>query len=102
MAYTISAAIKSKIFEKVICVTDSKEYAQIAKNYGADVPSLRPKNLSGDKSSDIEWVMWIMKKINGIESYDIFSILRPTNPLRKVANIKKAFKIFIKEKRFDS
>ena len=102
LAYTISAALKSKVFERVICVTDSKKYAKIAKNYGAEVPFLRPKKYSGDKSSDIEWVMWIMKKINGINKYDIFSILRPTNPLRKDKTIKKAFNLFVKKKNFDS
>ena len=99
LAYTISAALKSKVFERVICVTDSKKYAKIAKNYGAEVPFLRPKKYSGDKSSDIEWVMWIMKKINGINKYDIFSILRPTNPLRKDKTIKKAFNLFVKKKK---
>ena len=102
LAYTISAALKSKIFNKVICVTDSKKYAKIAKYYGAEVPLLRPKKYSGDKSSDIEWVMWIMKKINGIEKYNIFSILRPTNPLRKPITIKRAYNLFIKNKKFDS
>ena len=102
LAYTISAALKSKIFDRVICVTDSKKYAYIAKKYGAEVPLLRPKKFSGDYSSDIEWVMWIMKKIKGIENYDIFSILRPTNPLRKDSTIKKAYTEFIKKKNFDS
>ena len=46
--------------------------------------------------------MWIMKKIKGIENYDIFSILRPTNPLRKDSTIKKAYTEFIKKKNFDS
>ena len=102
LAYTIRAALKSKIFDRVICVTDSEKYAKIAKHYGAEVPSLRPKKLSGDKSSDIEWIMWIMKKIKGIDKYKIFSILRPTNPLRKYSTIKKAFSLFIKKKNFDS
>ena len=96
LAYTIRHAIKSKIFDRVICVTDSKRYQNIAIKYGAEVPKLRPKKLSGDKSSDIEWVMWIMKQINGIKEYEIFSILRPTNPLRKISTTRNAFKYFKK------
>ena len=102
LAYTIRHAIKSKIFDRVICVTDSKRYQNIAIKYGAEVPKLRPKKLSGDKSSDIEWVMWIMKQINGIKEYEIFSILRPTNPLRKISTPRNAFKYFKKKKFFDS
>ena len=102
LAYTIRHAIKSKIFDRVICVTDSKRYQNIAIKYGAEVPKLRPKKLSGDKSSDIEWVMWIMKQINGIKEYEIFSILRPTNPLRKISTTRNAFKYFKKKKFFDS
>ena len=102
LAYTISLALKSKIFDRVICVTDSKEYKKIAQKYGAEVPKLRPKKYSGDKSSDIEWVMWIMRETKGIEDYEIFSILRPTNPLRKITTISKAFKLFKKKKTFDS
>lgn len=101
LAYTISHAIKSKIFDRIICVTDSKKYQKIAIKYGAEVPRLRPKKLSGDKSSDIEWVKWIMKQIDGIKKYEIFSILRPTNPLRKVSTTRKAFKIFKKNFFFD-
>ena len=45
LAYTISLALKSKIFDRVICVTDSQQYKKIAQKYGAEVPKLRPKNL---------------------------------------------------------
>ena len=39
-------ALDSKLFEKVIVTTDDEEIANIAKKYGADVPFLRPKELS--------------------------------------------------------
>lgn len=97
IAYTIRAALDSKVFDKVICVTDSQKYKSIAEQYGAYVPCLRPKNISSKKSPDIEWVNWIMQKT--IKNYfDIFSILRPTNPLRDEFIIRKAFRKFIKSK----
>ena len=43
LAYTINAAIKSKMFQRIICVTDNKFYARIANNFGAEVPARRPK-----------------------------------------------------------
>ena len=102
LAYTVSVAINCNLFDRVICITDSGRYAKIAKKYGAEVPALRPKKISGDKSPDIEWVSWIMKIINKKNKYDIFSILRPTNPLRKISTIKSAWKKFIKNKKCDS
>ncbi|MGJ8681847.1 pseudaminic acid cytidylyltransferase [Paraglaciecola sp.] len=48
IAYSIQAAIDSGEFEKVLVSTDSEEVADIARNYGAEVPFLRPENLSND------------------------------------------------------
>lgn len=48
IAYSIQTALASKLFEKVIVSTDNEEIAHIAKIYGAEVPFLRPKELSDD------------------------------------------------------
>lgn len=48
IAYSIEVALKSKLFDKVIVSTDDEEIAKIAKEYGAIVPFLRPKELSDD------------------------------------------------------
>ena len=48
IAYSIEVAIKSKLFDKVIVSTDDEEIAEIAKEFGAEVPFLRPKELSDD------------------------------------------------------
>ncbi|WP_323590795.1 pseudaminic acid cytidylyltransferase [Aliarcobacter butzleri] len=48
IAYSIEVAIKSKLFSKVIVSTDDEEIAKIARSYGAEVPFLRPKELSDD------------------------------------------------------
>jgi N-acylneuraminate cytidylyltransferase len=96
IAYTISAAIDSNIFDSVICVTDSKEYAEIAQHYGAEVPILRPSDTAESNSPDIHWVNWILEHLaRNDRSFDIFSILRPTNPLRTVETITRAWNLFI-------
>ena len=64
IAYTIMKAKKSKIFSHIVVSTEDKEIALTAKRYGAEVPFLRPKNISHEKSPDIEWVTWIMKILN--------------------------------------
>lgn len=103
IAYTIQAAIQSKIFDAVICATDSEEYANIARYYGAEVPFLRSSEISGDKSPDIEWVTWMLNKLSEMNRhYDIFSILRPTSPFRLPQTIQRAWKAFINDGRADS
>jgi CMP-N,N'-diacetyllegionaminic acid synthase len=103
IAYSIRAAVESGVFEKVVCVTDDEQYAAIAKHYGAEVPHLRPHEISGDKSFDIEWVQWILKYLlSARESYDAFSILRPTNPFRLPYTIQRAWKLFSEDATADS
>ena len=48
IAYSIETALKSNLFDRVIVSTDDEEIARIAKEYGAEVPFLRPKELSDD------------------------------------------------------
>lgn len=73
LAYTISAALDSGVFEKVIVSTDSDEYAQIALHYGAEVPFLRPNSLAQDSSADIGWVAHALESLALIGyEYEIF------------------------------
>ena len=103
IAYTIAAALQSEIFSAVIVSTDSELYADIAKYYGAEVPYLRPAELAGDLSPDIEWVDYTLNKLrhDGRE-YDCFSILRPTSPFRLPETIKRAWRAFTNEEGVDS
>lgn len=48
ISYSIQSALNSKIFDRVIVSTDDEEIAKISKEYGADVPFMRPKSLSDD------------------------------------------------------
>ena len=103
MAYTIAAALDSKVFSDVIVSTDSEQYAEIARYYGAEVPFLRPAELAGDVSPDIEWLTYTLKKLdeNG-RKYDCFSILRPTSPFRLPATIQRAWQAFLTQDGVDS
>ena len=50
----IKTALASKKINRVIVSTDSKDYAEIARKFGAEAPFLRPVEISGDKSTDFE------------------------------------------------
>ena len=103
IAYTIAAALQSEVFSAVIVSTDSPLYSDIAKYYDAAVPYLRPAELAGDLSPDIEWVEYTLNRLrqDGLE-YDCFSILRPTSPFRLPNTIQRAWRAFKGEKGIDS
>jgi len=95
IAYSITAALQSNVFERVIVSTDSERYAKIARHYGAEAPFLRPPKISGDTSPDIEWVEYTLKQLsNSGQDYDCFSLLRPTSPFRLPETIRRAWQEF--------
>tara|TARA_B100000767_G_scaffold260260_1_gene270739 strand:- start:1725 stop:2459 length:735 start_codon:yes stop_codon:yes gene_type:complete len=104
ISYSIKAAVESKLISRVICSTDSEIIAEEAIKYGAEVPFLRPDEISQDNSSDIEYfnhaIEWL--KIN--ESYrpKLLVQLRPTSPLRNLEMIDEAIQIMIKNDSYDS
>jgi len=103
MAYTIAAARRCGIFSAIVVSTDSEQYAEVARKYGAEVPFLRPAELSGDVSPDIEWVEFTLNKLREMgRVYDCFSILRPTSPFRLPETIQRAWKEFLAEAGVDS
>jgi len=48
IAYSIQAALECELFDKVIVSTDDEQIANIARQYGAETPFLRPTNLADD------------------------------------------------------
>jgi N-acylneuraminate cytidylyltransferase/CMP-N,N'-diacetyllegionaminic acid synthase len=99
IAYTIEAAKKSKYVSKVVVITDSPKIALISKKYGAEIPFLRPKNISKDSSDVMDTYLYTLdfykkKKI----IYKSFIALLATNPLRDHNDIDKAIQIFKKKK----
>lgn len=62
IAYSIKTALDSKLFDKVIVSTDDEEIAAISKKFGADVPYLRPKELSDDFATTSDVINYVVKK----------------------------------------
>ena len=78
IAYTISAAKKTNLFSNIVVSTNSIMYSKIAKKYGAEIPFLRPNNISTSHSTDYEWVSYTIKKLEKIGLF--FSHLLLTSP----------------------
>ena len=105
IAYSILQALSSKYKMKIVVSTDSKEYADIAIKYGAEVPCLRPEEISQDNSTDFKFINHMINYLNKNENYypDIILQLRPTQPLRKIYDIDKCLDIFIENyNKYDS
>ncbi len=103
LAYTIAAARRSGVFDAVIVSTDSERYAAIARHYGAEILSLRPADISGDTSPDIEWVRYTLRELaRAGRIFEVFSLLRPTSPCRKPETIRRAFAQFAGDTAVDS
>lgn len=100
IAWTIEAAIKSKIFDKIIISTDSEEIANVGRDYGLEVPFLRQ-----DKNDDIspvsEATITSVKQaeVHYNEKYDIVVQLMANAPIRNEDDIKKQYYEFINQKR---
>lgn len=89
LAYSIEHALESHLINRVIVSTDSKEYANIALRYGAEVPFLRPEKYAQDDSLDVEVFRHALKELKEKENYvpDAVVHLRPTYPIRNVEDI---------------
>jgi len=92
IAWSIQAGLSAPEIDRVIVSTDSVVYQFIAQQYKAEVPFLRPENISGDNNTDVEWVVhlldWLADHENELPKYLIH--LRPTSPLRDIKYISQA------------
>ena len=99
ICHTIKAALESKFVKRVIVSTDDNEIASISKDYGAEVPFMRPGELATDESRVMDTYFHVIDKIseeNG-KPIDNFIALLPTAPLRNSNDIDEAIKIFNKK-----
>lgn len=95
MAYSIASAKLCDQVSRVIVSTNSREYADIAVKYGAEVPFLRPESISQSDSTDLQYLQYTLKKLQEMDTYipECVLLLRPTTPLRKSKYIYKALEI---------
>lgn len=96
IAYTIEAALNAKCVDDVFVSTDDEKIAQIAKEYGAKVPFMRPKELAEDTSLAKDVYLYTVERLRDEYGYDIknFFVLLPTAPLRDATDIDSSFDLF--------
>ena len=94
MAYSIGHALQAECIDRVIVSTDSGKYAQIAMEYGAEVPFLRPAEYATDTALDIDVFEHTLRYLEENEGYmpELVVQLRPTYPVRRISDIENMVK----------
>lgn len=99
IAWSILAAKESKIFDRIIVSTDDQEIASIAHKYGAEVPFIRPHNLSDDYIGTADVIKHALNWcINNIGNVDSVCTLYATAPFIKSTDIKKGYDLLVANK----
>ncbi|HSI84380.1 MAG TPA: acylneuraminate cytidylyltransferase family protein [Candidatus Methylacidiphilales bacterium] len=81
--------------EKVILSTDDEEIAETARQYGAEVPFLRPAELAGDKAPErLAWQHAVTQSRQLYGDFDVFLSLPVTAPLRSVEDVQRVLAEF--------
>ena len=94
LAYSIKAAKESNLFDEIMVSTDSSQYAEIAKSFGANVPFLRSETNSSDKAGSWDVVLEVLREYHKLnKTFDSICLLQPTSPLRTAQDIIEAYKL---------
>ncbi len=102
IGWTIEQAKECKYIDEVYVSTDSREIADVAIEFGVDVPYLRPAELAQDSTSTMDVVAYILdfyKKKNKFFNYIL--LLEPTSPLRKKADLDCAIELAVNNENAD-
>lgn len=95
IAYSIEAAIKSKCFDEIVVSTDDDQIAEVAENYGASIPFVRPKKLSNDFTETLPVIKHAIKFLNKDKPIKYVCCLYATAPFIQPKVIKNAFEQLI-------
>jgi pseudaminic acid cytidylyltransferase len=99
ISYSIEAAIKAGVFDKILVSTDSAEIADIAKEYGAEVPFMRPAELSDDHTCTDAVVLHALDWLNtNCGQIDYICCIYSTAPFVRAEYIRKGLEQIIKDK----
>jgi N-acylneuraminate cytidylyltransferase len=104
IAYSIEQARSSSYVDRVVVSTDDPEIAEVARDFGAEVPFSRPAKYAGDFSPDIEVFVHALTELSRLEGYrcDYVVHLRPPTILRSVRDIDEAIETIAADPEADS
>ncbi len=96
IAWTIEAARSATAIDRIIVSTDSQAIADVAKEYGAEVPFLRPSELGRDETPGAPPIAHALRWLAHHQNYEpeLTLCLQPTSPLRLASDIENAHLLF--------
>jgi N-acylneuraminate cytidylyltransferase len=94
LAYSIAACKMSENIDRIIVSTEDEEIAAIARQYGAEIPFMRPVEHSKDTSTDVDFLKHFFKNIDAEE----VALVRPTTPLRNPYIMDEIVELYFAEK----
>jgi CMP-N,N'-diacetyllegionaminic acid synthase len=91
LAWPVAAALGSRHVDRVVVSTDSDKYADIARQYGAEVPALRPPELASDSAPSSGFIVHMLDLLESSgDSFSYVVLLEPTSPLTTAEDVDAA------------
>ncbi|MBI2470410.1 MAG: acylneuraminate cytidylyltransferase family protein [Planctomycetes bacterium] len=103
IGYIIKAALGSKLLQRVIVSTDHPDIIRISKDFGAEVPFVRPKDISEDVASELvtQHAIKFIEDETG-EKIDIAVTMQPTTPFCRAEDIDECIRLLLKHDDLES
>ena len=99
IAYSIEAALKSKLFDVVMVSTDSEEIAAVARHYGAEVPFMRSVKTSDDFATTVDVLQEVVSEYEKRgQTFDTVCCIYPTAPFVTATKLQAAYQTFVESR----
>lgn len=95
IAYSIKAAQASELFDRIIVTTDDEEIADVARSFGAEIPFIRPKELSDDHTATIPVIAHAIQTLQKQSVIDAACCIYATAPFIRAQDIVAAYNALI-------
>jgi N-acylneuraminate cytidylyltransferase len=98
IAHAIEIGLASKLIDRLVVSTDDEEIAHVARQSGADVPFLRPRELAQDDSPELlSWrhLLQTLETPQGARTIDVLVSLPATSPLRAVEDVENGIRMLL-------
>lgn len=98
LGHSIRTAKQSRYISRVVVSTDDEEIAEVAQEFGAEVPFMRNAELAADNAP--EWLSWqhaitTLRELDGFSALGVFVSLPTTSPLRSVEDVDRCIEVFL-------
>ena len=103
IAHSIEYSLNCPLVDRTIVSTDDPEIAKVARQFGAEVPFIRPDEIAQDDTLDYPVIRHALEWLQTNENFrpDVVVQLRPTTPIRPHDMIERAIKIINKDEKAD-